>query len=132
VGRLFPRLCLVYDACMSLKTITRAVAWLLLGAITFATVSPLGLRPRLDVPISLERAAAFGLLGLAFAAAYPKRIWSALGLVLFAAIGLELLQNVRPDRHGRELDAVVKIGGASVGLAVGWLIVKIADRKRRT
>lgn len=110
------------------RPILQALAWLTLLAIAAATLSPIGLRPRLPVPVDLERSAAFVLAGLLFALAYPRRIWLALVIVIVGAFGLEWLQELRPDRHGRLGDAMVKSLGALIGLSAGWLLVRIVER----
>lgn len=108
----------------------RVLAWSILLAIVLSTLSPLGLRPRIDIPVDLERAGAFGLLGMAFALAYPRHIWWAVALVLCGAVALEILQTLRPDRHGREADATVKLAGATIGLTIGWLVTQRPVRRR--
>jgi VanZ family protein len=109
------------------RTLFKVLAWAALIAITAATLSPIGLRPRLPVPVDLERSAAFLSLGLLFALAYPRRIWLALAIVLIGAFGLEWLQELRPDRHGRFDDALIKSLGAMIGLGAGWITVKLAE-----
>lgn len=76
------------------------------------------------MPVDLERLAAFAVIGLLFALAYPRRIWIAVAIVAIGVLGLELLQLVRPDRHGRAEDALVKAAGALAGLGTGWIIVQ--------
>jgi uncharacterized membrane protein len=99
----------------------RIAAWLALGVIIFATLSPIGLRPQTGLPVNLERWAAYLLAGGLFGLAYPRQIlWAAL-LLAIGAIGLELAQMLRPGRHGRELDALFKMFGAWIGLGLGWL-----------
>ena len=82
------------------------------------------------LPVDVERAAAFLAAGLLFALAYPRHIWFAAALLLVGAIGLEWLQNLRPDRHGRETDAMAKLAGASIGLGVGWLAAQLFLQRR--
>ena len=115
-----------YDSFMT-RTLFKVLAWAALIAIAAATLSPIGLRPRLPVPVDLERSAAFLGLGLLFALAYPRRIWVALAIVLIGAFGLEWLQELRPDRHGRFDDALIKSIGAMIGLGAGWITVKLAE-----
>ncbi len=110
---------------MTTQTFLRLTAWALFGAIVFMTLGPLNLRPRSDLPVNLERMAAFSLVGLAFALAYPRRIWWAVAFVLVSAIGLEALQHLTSDRHGREMDAAAKLAGAGLGLTIGWLTTRV-------
>ena len=105
---------------MSHKIIT-AIAWAILAFIVFATLSPIGLRPHFE-DVSVERFGAFGLMGLLFGLAYPKRLWLVLTLVAGAAFALEALQHLTPDRHGHLLDALVKFAGSLCGVAAAWLV----------
>lgn len=118
----------LYDAFMT-TTIFKVLAWSALLAIAAATLSPIGLRPRLDVPVDLERMAAFALVGLLFALAYPRKIWMAAAIVAIGVVGLEWLQHIRPDRHGRAADALVKAAGAFAGLGMGWVIDWFTPRR---
>lgn len=116
-----------YDSFMT-RTILQALAWLALIGIAIATLSPIGLRPRLSMlPVDIERSAAFVVVGLLFALAYPRKIWLALLIVIIGVFGLEWLQELRPDRHGRFADAMVKSVGALIGLSAGWVLVRIAE-----
>ncbi|MDB5530899.1 MAG: putative rane protein [Devosia sp.] len=106
-------------------------AWLALIIIAIITVGPIDMRPVSGAPPQFERAVAFMIVGFLFALAYPKHIWWAVLVVVCATFGLELLQNLRPDRHGREADALAKFAGAAMGLAIGWLVDQIIARRAR-
>jgi len=121
----------LYDTTMSIQTILRVTAWLLFAAIVFATLSPLDLRPHSALPVNLERILPYIAAGFLFALAYRRHILAAAAFVIIAAIVLEVLQNVLPDRHGRETDAVVKVAGAIIGLTAGWLVTQLATRLKR-
>jgi len=108
----------------------RIMAWAILLAIIVATLSPIDFRPRSSFPVSVERAGAFGLAGLLFALAYPRRIWWAAVVLLVGVAGLEILQQIRIDRHGRVDDALIKAIGAFLGLGAGWLLTRFAGRLR--
>ncbi|MET3925048.1 hypothetical protein [Devosia sp. 2618] len=108
------------------KTTIRMAAWLALLFIAFATLSPIGLRPRSLMPVDLERAMAFLLVGALFAAAYPRHIWWTAIALAITIFGLEWLQNLRPDRHARDADAIFKLIGAGAGLCLGWVMAKLA------
>ncbi len=116
---------------MTLKILFRIAAWMLLAFIVVATLSPTGLRPHADLPVNLERAAAFAAVGLLFALAYPRQMLWAAALLVLAALCLELLQNLRPDRHGRELDALAKVAGAVIGLGMGATVSLLLRRVPR-
>jgi xanthine/uracil permease len=117
-----------------IQRISVIAGWLALAFIAFATLSPIADRPSVAVP-HLEHFAAFALMGLAFALAYPNRVLLVVAGVIGAAIGLEMLQLLTPDRHGRAADAFVKalggISGISVGQMASFLLNLSAARPRR-
>jgi hypothetical protein len=94
--------------------------WLALAFIAFATLSPIGVRPSI-ASSHLEHFTAFALIGLAFALAYPNRILLVVTVVVGAALGLEALQVLTPDRHARAMDALVKSLGGISGICAGQL-----------
>jgi VanZ family protein len=94
--------------------------WLALAFIVYATLSPIDDRPSVAPP-NFERFVAFALVGLAFALAYPKRLVLIAAIVLISAFGLEALQLLTPDRHGRLVDAVIKAAGGLCGIGIGQL-----------
>jgi VanZ family protein len=104
-----------------IQKISIITGWLALGFIVFATLSPIGARPSLASP-HLEHFAAFALTGLAFTLAYPNRVLLVVTLVLGAALGLEALQLLTPDRHARAVDAFVKALGSISGICVGQML----------
>ncbi len=108
----------------------RRLGWLLLAALAFATLAPIGLRPISGAPVSLERFAAFAALGLLFALGYPRRHWQVLALVVLAAASLEALQLIDPTRHGRIGDFLVKAVGGGLGVAVGLAVTATLGRWR--
>lgn len=112
---------------MTSTTLLRALACLLLAGLVFVTLSPINLRPISPLPTQLERALALTLIGFMFAVAYPRHLLLVALVVLGATVALELLQLLAPSRHGRWVDAAVKLIGGSVGLVAGWL----ANRARR-
>jgi cytochrome c oxidase assembly factor CtaG len=104
----------------------RTLAWLALFAIAAATLSPLGLRPRLSMTsVSIEHVTAYTAIGALFALAYPKQIWLAAIVVLVAVFAFEWVQTLTPDRHGRLMDALQKAGGSAIGLGLGWLCLNV-------
>jgi hypothetical protein len=104
-----------------IQRIAVIAAWLALAFIAFATLSPIGARPSVASP-HLEHFAAFALTGLAFAVAYPNRILLVVVIVAGAALGLEALQLLTPDRHARAADALVKSLGGISGICAGQLM----------
>ncbi|MCX9000042.1 VanZ family protein [Rhizobiaceae bacterium BDR2-2] len=102
---------------MMTARLLRISAWLCLLAIVFATVSPIGLRPRAPLPVNLERALAFCLMAGLFVLAYPRR-WRPILILTVAGAGfIEAFQFLSPTRHAQMLDAMVKAAGAAAGVA---------------
>lgn len=97
------------------------LAWTTLLAIAFATLSPIGLRPHVG-DVSGERFIAFAMVGLLFGMAYPRHLWLVTLLVGGTAVGLEVLQHLTPDRHGRVPDALVKLAGALAGTGLAYIL----------
>ena len=104
-----------------IQRISIVIGWLALGFIVLVTLSPVGDRPSLASP-HLEHFAAFALMGLAFALAYPNRVLLVVTIVIGAALGLEALQLLTPDRHGRAVDAFAKSLGGISGICVGQML----------
>jgi VanZ family protein len=110
----------------------KPVAWLLLAAIIFVTLSPIGLRPHTVTSVNLDRALAYLLVGFMFAVAYPRRWLAVAVLLIFGALAIEYLQYLSPTRHARLHDAGVKIVGASVGVFAGCLLNRVRLAKPTT
>lgn len=108
------------------KTII-VIAWTTFALIAFATLSPIGLRPHF-AGVSLERFGAFALVGLLFGLAYPRHLWLVLTLVGGAAVGLEVLQHLTPDRHGEVRDALVKLAGGVTGIGISLALHQTLKR----
>jgi len=116
---------------MDPKRLLRALPWLALAFIVFATLSSLEMRPRIGGAVHLERFGAFGLLGFLFAVAYPRRLAVVFLLVAAVAIGLELSQLLSPGRHARLSDLAVKVAGAAAGVAACWLAMRLLPTFRK-
>ena len=118
-----------------IQRISVFTGWLVLAFVVYATLSPMDARPVLTVP-HLEHFAAFALMGFAFALAYPNRVLLVVALVVGTAAGLEALQLLTPDRHGRAADAFVKalggISGISIGQTLSFLLRINLARSDRT
>jgi VanZ family protein len=105
-----------------IQRVCTIAGWLALAFIAYATLSPIDARPVLAGP-QLEHFAAFALVGLVFAVAYPNRVVFVVIIVVGAALGLEALQLLTPDRHGRVVDALVKALGGIFGISAGQLVL---------
>jgi hypothetical protein len=104
-----------------IQRISVIAGWLALALIAFVTLAPIATRPSI-ASSHLEHFAAFALIGLAFALAYPNRILLVVTVVVGAALGLEALQLLTPDRHARATDALVKSLGGVSGICAGQLL----------
>jgi len=112
-----------------LRRVLRVAAWLLFAFIVFATLSPIDLRPVSLLPVNLERAAAFAVLGVVFALAYPRHMVLVAGLIAVTAVGLEVLQILGPGRHGRLLDLLVKAAGGLFGIAMALVLHRVRQSR---
>ncbi|MCJ2082244.1 hypothetical protein [Methylobacterium sp. J-090] len=108
--------------------VSRFLAWILLAALIFATLAPIGLRPVSGAPVGLERFGAFAVLGFLFASGYPRRRWEVLALVTLAGAGLEVLQMLEATRHGRMSDGLVKIAGGGFGVTAAMVLSRVSAR----
>jgi hypothetical protein len=104
-----------------IQRISVIAGWLALAVVAFVTLSPIGMRPSI-ASSHLEHFAAFALIGFAFALAYPNRILLVVAVVAGAALGLEALQLLTPDRHARAMEALVKSLGGISGICAGQLV----------
>lgn len=104
------------------------LAWLLLAAIAFVTLAPIGFRPDSGYSPNIERFIAFGAVGFLFALAYPRRLWLIIVVVLGAAVAFEALQLLSVSRHGRLFDLAVKLAGGGLGIATGAIAHRIWHR----
>ena len=120
-----------------ISQLARAAAWLAVITIAYATLthidfvygiyfklSPFLMRPAMRTFAHFEHVIAFASLGALFSFAYPRRPILVFGIVFGAAVFLEILQTMTPDRHGTLVDALEKIAGG----AVGNMIMRTAQR----
>jgi VanZ family protein len=111
--------------------ILRITAWLLVVAVTFATLGPPQYRPHSPLGQDAEHALAFVLVGLAFGAAYARHRLLTAGIAVILIGVLELLQLWMPGRHARLQDFVVDALAACAGIAVAALLDWMMQRVRR-
>jgi hypothetical protein len=122
-----PGKCPIRHPMLMNQKIWAVIAWGALGVIVFATLSPLGLRPHLASQ-HREHFAAFAAVGLLFGLAYRRPVL-VLVLLCAAAVVLELLQLLTPDRHGRAIDVAFKLAGAGAGACASWLLMRLALKR---
>lgn len=91
--------------------------WLTLAFVAFVTLGPIYDRPEMAAP-HLEHFAGFFMLGSVFVLAYPNRPVLVILLVVGSAVVLEGLQLLTPDRHGRVVDALMKMAGGACGITL--------------
>ena len=97
--------------------VAMATAALALGGIAFATLCPPELRPHL-AGADQERFAAYAVLGLFAALAFPRRANVVVFAVAFVAFVLEAGQLLVPGRDAVFSDACVKAMGGVAGVFV--------------
>jgi VanZ family protein len=108
----------------------RIFAWGLLLAIFLFTDAPIIFRPVTHLSPNFERFAALCVVGLAFALAYPRRLFLVFCLLFFAIAIFELLQLMLPDRHAHFQDALFKQAGALAGISIGYVVCRFCGRIR--
>jgi len=114
-------------------------AWVTIIAIAYATLTHVGfvyaiyfrlapylMRPAMQTYAHFEHVVAFACLGMLFGFAYPKRPLLVCVIVFGTAGLLEIMQTMTLDRHGTWIDALEKMAGGAVGIA----IARTAERLR--
>jgi len=114
------------------RKIALAAGWAVLAVIVWASLSPIESRPHSGLAVNLERELAFALLGAIFVLAGRIRPLPLLALLIAFVVGLELLQNLTPTRHGRFDDFLVKALGVTAGVALGAIVQGWARRAERS
>jgi len=115
---------------MTIRLLSRWLAWLLVLAIAVFTLAPIEFRPVTAAPADWERFAAFTAMGSLFCLGYPRHRFRIICFVIGAAGLLEVLQHLNPTRHGRLPDGAVKVVGALWGVVLVVLAERIFDRLR--
>jgi VanZ family protein len=111
------------------NSLKKIFAWSVLTLIILATLSPIQMRPGDIFSVDLDRALAFGLLSGLFMIAYP-RLALIVGVFVVLSAGLiESLQLLSPTRHARLDDALVKAGGAVVGMCIALIHNSLCSAK---
>jgi uncharacterized membrane protein HdeD (DUF308 family) len=107
-------------------------AWGLLACIAYISISPVDVRTSFSYWASVERGAAFAVLGILFFLAYSRSLLFVCLIVIGSAALLEIAQFVTSDRHARAIDAMEKIAGGCLGILAGHAIIFLQDIRRRT
>ena len=106
-----------------IRTACRIIGWLLIAGIVFATVSPIGMRPRLGFGPDFDRFIGFLAAGLFLGFGYRRRWLWIMGFIAIAAFGIETMQMLTPDRHARIWDALVKAAGGILGVLAAHMVL---------
>jgi VanZ family protein len=113
-----------------IQKLAAVVAWTLLAYIVFVTLSPIAFRPQTGHVLA-ERLLAYAALGVAFSAAYPRRLVFVVLTVALAAIVPEAAQTLIPGRHARLLDGAEKLAGGMTAVAFAAASQLLIERVRR-
>ena len=105
----------------------RIFAWSLAAAIIVLSVVPPSIRPTTQASHGLEHFAIFLITGVAFAAAYPNRLKTLLGLLILFCAAIELVQIWVPGRHARMTDFIVDALGSCFGLGLIYAGHRLRD-----
>jgi hypothetical protein len=111
---------------MSTRTV-RLLALSLAAMLVVVTVGPIQLRPETGLSASLERFVGFLIVTVMLGVAYPARVFEVTLLMIGVAGLLEVLQLIGFGRHGRALDFLVKVCGASAGGFAALIGVSIGN-----
>ena len=127
-----------------INKLAMAGAWIAVAAIAYGTLTHVGfaygiyyklapylMHPAMRTYAHFEHIIAFFLLGALFAFAYPRRPILVCCIVFGAALGLEILQTVTPDRHGTLIDALEKIAGGAAGIVLARIVRKLRAGSNR-
>lgn len=107
-----------------IRSLLKFAPWLCLLAVIFVTVSPIGWRPHDFLPVNVDRALAFLMLGALFVIAYPRHFVLCAVLLVVGAGAIELLQLLSPTRHAHVEDAAIKAFGAVLGVLFGRFLAR--------
>ena len=105
---------------MTIMTIARGAAWILVTSIVVLSLVPPYWRPITDFPHYLEHFGIYVITGLAFGIGYRRKEILFLILPIFAG-AIELAQLLVPGRHARATDFVIDAFAMCVGLTVSML-----------
>jgi VanZ family protein len=104
--------------------LSRIACFVILMAIALVTLCPIDYRPETGHP-TLERFAAYLILGVALGIGFPRRLLYSCAFVIGVAVILEALQLVDPGRDARFEDLLVKATGGVIGALIPWFLAKV-------
>lgn len=108
-----------------MQTLRRLFAFasvIIFSGIVFATLAPIGFRPRLPISVAAERGLIFAALAFCLTIA-SRRTLAVLAISVIAlAAALEAGQLLTSTRHGHLSHFIVKAGGAAVGAIAGEIV----------
>lgn len=99
--------------------------WASLAFVAAVTLCPLAQRPHL-FDARVEHFSTYAVIGLLFCLVYPRQTFLICLVVLGAAILLEGMQLLTPDRHGRVADLEFKCAGGIAGIVAGKIVGRFA------
>jgi|ERR1044072_1254208 VanZ family protein len=109
---------------MTMRRLSRLIAWASIAAIVILSLVSPSLRPVTRLPHNLEHLAIFAIAGFALGLGYAGRLVHHIALLVVFAGAIELAQFVTPGRHPRLIDFVVDAASACAGAALAALVVR--------
>ena len=115
-----------------MRSICKAIAWILAVAIVVLSVVPASERPTIGLSHNMEHLAVYLATGLTFAIGYRDRLVVVAGAFLLFCGLIEVVQFWVPGRHARLSDFIVDVVGADIGVAIvavaKWILPRQFER----
>lgn len=134
----------VIDWTRMFRHLSLAAAWGSIAIIAYATlarvavvyqvydtVAPVIAHPSVAHYVHFSHVFAYAITGALFALAYPRRPILVGCIVVGAALALEALQTLTPDRHGTIDDAAEKVLGGVAGIALTYVALAASRRSKQ-
>jgi hypothetical protein len=96
----------------------RAAALAAIAIVVVLTLGPVSVRALSPADPMWDRALAYAVIGFLLILSFPRHPWRVVMGMLIMIVGLEVAQELRPDRHGRVMDVLEKAVGAGFGAAL--------------
>ncbi|RYD94120.1 MAG: VanZ family protein [Sphingomonadales bacterium] len=97
--------------------LARIAAVAAIAIVIALTLGPVSVRAMSPVNPLWDRALAYSVIGFLLILSFPRHPLRVVLAVLLMIVGLEVAQELRPDRHGRLVDVIEKSVGAGIGFA---------------